>query len=259
MKCAFCGHDVGMFKGKKLSVGQICDECAKFLPEYIKIDEYSPISINRMMDWNRQYLKSYQKHFTETSCYGDLHIDDVHGLFAFYPQKYRKFPKNCSDIFNILLVEDYSFAMKTSHVSSQNKACGTAEFFCELNNLGIRIHKVLKPNVICHIEDVDSEHYRVVEPADLSLMRSTFAQTINNAAYKYNQKFRDDIASKESLDLFRSKCMFMVGDKYTKEEIIMQKKRLIRTFSNVEDGDVYLFMIRNAYNILKDNLEQVND
>ncbi len=259
MRCAICGNETGIFKGgKKLGIGYICEECQKYLPQYIKTEDYSSMAINRLINWNRQYLESYQKHFTETSCYGDLHVDDAHGLFAFYPQKYRKMPKDCTDIFNILLVSDYSFSMRASHVSNQNKACGTAEFVCELNNIGAKIHKVLKPSVVCHIENVDSEHYRVVEPADLSLMRSTFVQAINNAAYKYNQKFRDDIASKESLDLFRSKCMFMVGDSYTKEEIIMQKKRLLRTFSNIEDGEVYVFMIKNAYNILKDNLKEHN-
>lgn len=257
MKCIICGNETGFFSDRiKTDNGYICSECAKYLPQNVTIDNLSITALNRIINWNHQYLKSYQKHFMETSCYGDLHIDDVHGLFAIYPGKYKRIPFNCSDIFNILLVKDYSFAMKTSGVSNQNKAYGTAEFACELNNLGISFKKVIKPKIVCHTEEVDSEHYRVVEPSDLSLMRTTFMQAINNAAYKYNQKFREDIASKEALDVFRAKSLFMVGDNYTKEEIAMQKRRLLKAFKCVDDNETYIFTIKNAYNVLLGNMEE---
>lgn len=259
MGCCICNENIPMFKGKQYKFGSVCDECRRYMPTYIDISHYTLSQIEKIINWNKQYLDSYKSKFTETSHYKNLHLDDVHGLFAIYPSKYDEIPKDCNDIFNALLVKNFSFSVKNSAVSNENKAYSQVGFVCELNHIDITLNMVLASKVVSHIEHVDSGHYRVLEPADLSLMRSTFFQMLENATYKYNQRIRNDIVSKSTIDIFRAKSLFMVADSYSIEEIKTQKKRLLKVFSHIEDEDdkdKYSFIINDSYNTLKNALEE---
>ncbi len=260
--CIICNNNVSVWSGIKTAGGYLCKECATYIPDVIKksLEIYEDNNI-RMIIENSQSEKN--KQFEATASYGNLHIDEKHGLFA-VSEKINKdgtIP-NPANVFDCLEVQAIDIYCKDPSVNSNGSVSCKVEMMCELINPRISFKCTVKKNAKCNSRKIDATHLNWEEPGDMSMFRNMFNHMIDTAIRRLEREYQDNFLTPETISLFKAETLFMLHEGYDTEEVKSQWKRLIKTFHPDENQDDdgymkdYSTMINKYYHVLLDHLKQ---
>ena len=259
-ECIICGNAANLFHRKKTFDGFLCSTCMSHIPQVLKpsIRKYSLEQIREIIAWIDKYHSYYIKTFDETASYGDLHIDEYHGLFAICSKKQiidGKLPDTCYDIFSCLDLTDVGLATKNA-AANDNSVNVDIELMCEIDHPAISFKKIIKSNAKCIMKRLDSETVQYSEPESLSVFRNIFNQMLKSALEKYNYNVQNDFLTKQDVEIFAAKSLFMLDEVFSKEELKQQRNRMLKVFhpdeANGESSEMatYTKRINDAYKLL---------
>ena len=100
-ECIICKQDAGMF-AKKAYNGCVCKACRQYLPMHIDLKSCDADYLIRLVE----QAKEKAKIFSNTSSYGTMYLDSVHGMFCFSKNEKNGEPTDLGDIFSIAELKD---------------------------------------------------------------------------------------------------------------------------------------------------------
>lgn len=250
--CSICGASLRVWKQGKLEDGVICQECMQKLPSIIidRLATYPVGKIKRFIDYesNPKFKK-----FSATASYGKLHLDEYNGLFAVCDKlDAENFPKENGCIFYILDLSRAELFCTNPTVGSGERVFADTIFQCSLRNPDVDFYITLKKQTLCSSRRIDNLHVDWNEPGDFSMFRNIFNQMFTNEQTKLKRAYSNNFLSKQQIEVFEAKCLFMVDDVFTEKELLTQRNVLTRAFveSQVARSDYFIRRIENAYQIL---------
>ncbi len=242
----------------KCQNGNVCKTCLGKLPEVIKysLKEYRGAQLREIL--TDASLKKNAEIFNETCSYGLLHIDENHGLFCITNGKNLecgKVKKDSLDVFDSIYVSDLGLSIKTQDVT-ENAIYVSVNMLCILESPKISINLPIKNKAACKAirTDVNTLTYR--EPAELTLIRNIFIQMRLRKIQRYNEEYSKHFISKKTMEEFTARCLMMLPEDYTQEELKKQRNRLLKVYhpdeNNIDENmEKYTQMINDAYRKLK--------
>jgi len=265
-----------MFSGKKLSNGNgICNQCFSKLSEIAKdnISHLTEYDVKENYLYVEEISNHYKKIFIETAYYGDLHIDEINGLFAFCKKsaidRNGKIVKDIKDIYHCLNLSNISITIiPNKRKSNRNQICGTVKLIGVLEKPQLNINRIIKDNAFCKLYEVDDEHLGWSEPNDLIFFKNMFNKMIDISYKKYEkleeEKYKDnvqhEIAKNEDIEYIKAKAVFMLdGNDFSKEDIRRQRNLLLKTFhpdESIHSSSKYAQEINRYYQILLNKVEE---
>jgi hypothetical protein len=257
MNCIICGESVGL-SGTKLKNGKICKTCTSKLPSLML--DGAPYLQEHTMRHAITYVGEKLEKFDATASYGQLHIDEIHGLFAISDglTKTDK-PKSGNNVFSIYDLTEIGLYC-TSPRTDRGNVLVDVEFKCVINSPRIAFKKIIKKGVHCKIKRVDSQHVEWEEPADMSMFRTLFNQMLTSALERINTMLCGKTV--HQCELEHAKAVMMVPDNYTKEDLKKSRRLLMKVYhpDRARDDDVTREsqIINNAYDLLNAELERMD-
>ena len=259
MNCLVCGNHVSSFSGTKLQNGRLCKECSDKCPSlFLKGNQYlQEFTLKNAM----QYIEENRACFCATASYGELHIDELHGLFCIAKSldKDGK-PKQGNNIFSIYNLSEVGLTCTSPRVD-HNNVIVDIEFRCTLDNLRLPIAELVKRSVRCHTKRVDSKNVTWDEPNDLIMFKTLFNHMLEGAWQSVNERLCGKLIEDEKLQ--KAKILFMIedNDDYTLSDL----KRTRRMMMKIYHPDVAEYnvtreakIINDAYDVLKRDLNERN-
>ncbi len=246
--CTICNSQLSSFGKKRIQNGFICKSCYQKIPEVFHkgIEQYSDLRLKTILDYEED-MKS--RKFDVSASYGDLALDELHGLFAIKARVGY-------DIFNAIDIKEIGLLCTDISANNNDVVKCNVEFRCLLEYPKVEIKEIIKRNVICKSKRTDKTHIEYQLPGDLEVFKIIFNQTINNAVSKYvNKEIGDESITKHDLEIIKAKALFMIDDYYDEEMLKSQRDKLLKTFHPDNFGDdYYTTRIIKAYEFL---LEEV--
>ncbi len=255
--CVICGKPAALLDKQCLS-GTVCKNCMSKLPEIItyKLKDYRAETLRALLiDEN---LKENAAIFSETASFGDLHIDENHGLFCICNNKKMKRGKvdpGYRGVFDSVYVSDFGISLKPYDAQEAAVYC-CVNFYCVIDRPKISFNAPIKNKAGCMAHRVDKEHITYKEPGDLTLIKNIFYEMRLKKIKRFNDEFAHHFLSKESIDRFVAQNIMMLSDDYTRDELKKQRNRLLKVYhpdeSKLDENmEFYTQKINNAYNLLR--------
>jgi hypothetical protein len=242
--CSICNNT--SFRGKSTKTGDfVCHDCMKKIPKIIQNSVLNSIDTVKAAIEYHQYYNDFEY----TSSYGELYLDELHGLF-----------KIEDAIFNIMHLSDVAFSCKNTKVNSASNVTTDIEFTCEITypqqrTTIVRFKKMIKTSAKCVIEKSDPEYISWDPPGAFMIFRQMFFQAYDTAFDRYERKQRT--LNLEDYDLAAAKILFMLTDNQSYDKNVLRSRRnnLLKAFHPDNDGDTEASEIINkAYEILLNTL-----
>lgn len=257
-KCIKCGNETSGLSGVSLNDGSmICNNCFARVPKYFKEYALSNWKSNDFDDFLKYLDYSNDKLlpiFEHTGSYGDLYIDENHGLFY---ASHKIFGAGKPEIdqpifeFKDLKAIDFNFEPeKLKEGIFGAKVKGNVYFVYEMGNINIAESTIIQYDESARAEqNFFKTKITYGLPEDLQNFEMKFVATY--------LKFKPvDISSNqgnnevtEALNIF----MFDSLDELTQDKLKEQRNRLIKAFHPDENGEIdskYAAKINNAFKIL---------
>ncbi len=238
MKCVICNSEIksGLLdKPKQCADGSVCNDCYKHFPSLLRIKE---MPYFRCKDWI-SYEKENKEQFTETSSFGLLHLDELHGLFQIESKQ--------TDIYKITDLKSVALTLKKP-IQEGNQMYADILFSFELKNHPFSI-VIKKKDKLQAKPEGKVIHFS--ESYSLSVFRNVFQQAVENQ-YSSIRKMLNEFSRKDLGELEKAKALFMVDDEIDTEEIKKVRNVLIKAFhpDNSSLDSRYSEKINHAYSIL---------
>ena len=257
MNCLLCSSPIPALSGTKLKNGRLCKSCASKLPSLML--EGAPYLQEGSLNHAINYVAENMEKFSATASYGELHIDEVHGLFSISSQLTKDDkPKSGNNVFSIYQLSEVGLTC-TSPRADHNNVLVDIEFTCRLEDPYLFIKKVIKKGVRCHTKRVDSQHVSWDEPNDLAMFKTLFNQMLSCAWEKVNQTLCGKTVYEFELE--KARAIFMLPKDYTSEDLKKARRLMMKVYhpdKSGEDVTREAQIINNAYNLLKSHLEKAD-
>ena len=249
--CKICHSTIRTWKQTQISDGIICKTCLNRIPQctHSSIRNMTANEIKRLIQYEENPL--FQK-FSVTASYGTLHIDEMNGLFIVSEKSnIHGTPVEKTNLFHVLDISNAGIYCIKPRIFKRQVVVDVV-FECELNALNIHIKETIRQQIICQQKRIDDNHVSWDEPGDLSMFRNMFNQMLKNEDIKFRKKYESSFVSKEALDIMKAKCLFMLEDDFSKEELRKQRDAYMKLFHPdiSTNSHVYAQKINEAYSIL---------
>lgn len=232
-QCALCGRPVNLISRAKILDGDICGKCLAKLPKVFSAGSLNNLNtedIRNILFYNTEINKM---DFEVTASYGKLHIDESKGIFFISDKIAENKPNDLTSVFYVLDLEEASIYVNNPKVQKDNSVKVDAELSCvfsgRLNHLAFKAK--IDSGVKCYSKKIDKTHLDWFEPSDLSVFRNMFNQMIQNEQNKI-QKQLNGYITREDVDRYKAKSVFLLGPEYTKEELDCKKEKLLKAFAD---------------------------
>jgi hypothetical protein len=255
MNCLVCGEPAG-FSSVKLKNGKLCKKCAAKLPSLMI--ENTPYFQEYTLRHAMEYIEGTMKKFDATASYGSLHIDSIHGLFAYGENlDSNGKPKTGNNVFSIYDLDEIALFC-TNPRSDHGSVFVDVEFRCTIKDPFIAFSKIVKRKVRCDTKRVDSQHVEWEEPKDMVMFRTLFNQMLSGAFEKINAMLCGKTV--HELELDHARAVLMVTESYTKEDLKKARRLLMKVYhpdkALEENVTREAQIINSAYNLLNAELEK---
>lgn len=249
-QCILCESEISIISQKKILNGFICKGCYDKLPKSIK---------NNLIKYHSDNLKTIsnymdnlnKKIFFPTASFGNLHIDEIHGLFAIEENLKENFnPQELTDIFYCLNLKEVGLNATNVAVDKSNSVICDFELHCWFEYPECSFTVPVKKKAKC-ISKRSGKDISYELPGDYFIFLNLFNQMLDNARKKYEEQNKSKFISKSNFDKFKAETLFMLSDGYDINEIQKQVEILKSAF---RDFPNYLSIIEQAYYILFDSL-----
>lgn len=252
-ECSVCGNSISVWKQVKFMDGALCPECQHKIPQFFKkqMGNMTLTSIKHLMEYEE---KEFLKNFQVTASYGMLHIDEMHGLFCITDKLEGDKPaKDDPCVFYVLDLGEVGLFCVDAKANRKNVLVNV-KMQCKFPALALDFGVLIKEKVPCNFKQVTATQVEYNEPGDFSMFRNMFNQMWKNENFKLKQKYEHNFLSKQEIDIFKARCLFMLEESFTKEELKKQRNTLIKAYHSDVSGDsrdFYTRKINEAYRLLQ--------
>ena len=255
-RCSLCHKELSGFAGMRIKDGLICKECKAQLP--VSITQPQLYDSRTLQSIINMVQDATLRQFEATASYGNLHVDELHGLFAISDKlDSNSYPVNTNDIFNVLMLQDIALYCTNPAVSSKNRVVCDVEFQCTFATPPFHIKLSVKKKIPCRQIPVDQTHVNWDEPGDLLMFKSIFNQMIKTAREKYTEQYQQQLLKPGDIARFKAETLFMLPDGYTMKDIDQQWNTLSAAFrADIGRNHECLHVINEAYHVLRECCKQ---
>lgn len=248
MKCYVCESTVG-FGAKKIKGGKICKGCLLRLPSIILNNS------NVISEYNLRYAINYvqenKKKFCATASYGQLHIDEIHGMFCVAKSldKDGK-PKSGNNVFSVNQLTEVGLTCTSPHVD-HNQVIVNVEFTFSLSDPYISNKAIIKYSARCQTKRVDNEHLSWSEPNDLLMFKTMFNQMLSREMEKVNAMLCGKTL--HEFEIEKARAIFMLEKDFTNDDLKKARRLMMKVYHPDSGKDVTREsqIINDAFNLLK--------
>jgi hypothetical protein len=178
--CCICDRPIKQVVGlRKCDDGLICNDCYNYFPSVAIIKDYRSHTIRSIVNYEKQCAKD----FVCTSHIGNIYIDEMHNLIAYS----KKASKDLTEPCNIFKITD----LKSIEISVTEPRVNGKMLYCDMlltvsvEKFPIAFQKVLKKNLVCNYQRVDSQRVTYEMPSEYiatkTLVNKLIHQCCNNA------------------------------------------------------------------------------
>lgn len=253
MECLFCGRNVNWISGTSVHGGKLCKSCSGKLPALL---------LKRGWDLQEYTLKNAMQkttdnleRFSATASFGELHIDEIHGLFCIARSLTSAGkPVQGNNVFSIYDLTEVGLTC-TSPRESNNMVYVDVEFKCSLADPAFSFTETIKRHCRCKSKRVDNKNVVWDAPSDLMMFQALFNQMVSGVWEKVN----DILCGKAVLDfeLDKARTLFMLPEGYIRDDLMLAYSRLEKVYGNLADGDGReMDIINKYYYLLQSQIEQ---
>lgn len=261
MNCCICNKEINILNSKKSNNNHICNECYNHLPQLIKekINNYMPYELNSYIEYDKLYHNDLIDIFTKTCSFGEVILDEHHGLIAFCKNiKNDKLPDTCHDIYKVLEIEDFDLAMKNPSIY-HNSVIADIEMSIVFHNPDIKITKVVKHHEKCEAIRTNKGYDYSIPPI-LSIFLGMIDKARERAYKKECNNLYEFFDLKNRKEYELAKATLMVDDYYDEQILKEQRNKLLKIYHPDENIDEsiclkYSQKINEAYKVLKKKLK----
>lgn len=250
MNCSICGKQVKFNKKKNCYDGVVCGDCLDKASELF-IKQSKDLSVSEV-ELAISYAQKNMEQFSETSSYGDLHIDESHGLFAICKHLDANGKPTGNNVFSIYDLSSVSLCCKTPFVNKE-QVYSDIEFSCFLENIRLSIKKTIKKRVKCTSKRVNPKEIQWGYPSDMEMFRTMFNYMLSGAS----QKINDILCGKTvyQYEVERAEALFMLPAGYDKKDLDRARALLLKVYSTDENNcQREVDIIKKSYQLLLTNL-----
>lgn len=256
MDCLICSSPIPALSGAKLKNGKLCKSCASKLPSLML--EGAPYLQEGSLNHAIRYVAENMEKFSATASFGELHIDEIHGLFAISNSGLTPDdkPKSGNNVFSIYNLSEVGITC-TSPRADHNNVLVDVEFTCRLEDPYISIKKTIKKGIRCHTKRVDSQHVSWDEPNDLAMFKTLFNQMLSCAWEKVNQTLCGKTVYEFELE--KARAIFMLPKDYTSEDLKKARRLMMKVYHPDKAGEDVTReaqIINEAYDLLRSDMER---
>lgn len=249
--CALCEKPLSSLSQKRISDGYICKNCFDLLPKSMRnnITKYNSSNLTTILDYNKNLDISM---FSPTASFGNLHIDEIHGLFAISEKLDNEgMPVDKTDIFHCLDLREVGLTPTNPVADKTGKVFCDVELHCWFNKPDLSFTIPIKKKVNCPSKRVDKSHLEWDYPGDLIMFMKMFNQMLQNAQDKYMKQYVEQFPDRHSVEIFKAQSLFMLADGYDIDILNSQRDRLMKAFHDIPECSK---IIDDSYNLLLDTL-----
>lgn len=254
-ECVVCKKDAGMF-AKKTYNGYVCKNCRQLLPMNIDLKSCDADYLIGLA----KKAKEKSRKFSNTSSYGTMYLDSVHGMFCFSKNSKNGEPTDLGDIFFVTELKEtgiYCSDIKNIGTKSNKVVCNIK---VKVITNDIATEYIIVENEPCEFVQKD-KMLDVTEPKKLTMFRSLFYQMIDETRFQILKKL-DDIQKLLEMEKKTEKekdiewargILFLNNEESSQGDIKKQQKKMMRMFHpdiHPELGNDYAQKINKAAEIL---------
>ena len=240
MNCFVCGEPIKALTGTKLKHGMLCKDCANYVPSIlIKKDPYvQEYTLKHIIEKTKEHLEE----FYATSSFGDLHIDEIHGLFAISKglDEHGK-PKGGSNIFSVYDLTEVGLTC-TSPRADHTVVKVDAEFSCTLENPFLSFKEIVKRGCNCQTK-IKGQNLAYDEPHDMQMFKVLFNQLLTGTWEKVNAVLCGKTVY--AFELEKARAVFMLPADYTLDDLNAAYRKMKTVYG--EDPDSREMSLLNKY------------
>ena len=225
MACLLCGTEMSTFSSVSIANGRICKDCASKVPEIV-MENAKGLYDTELKIFMEDADEKYEE-FSVTSSLGDLHIDELHGLFAIAKKlDANGKPKN-RNIFSIYELEEVGIYCKSPKVNN-HIVFVDIEFTFTLTKPTFSKKVIVERNARCKTKKSDATHVTWEEPESLNMFKTLF----NNMLEGGLQKMQTLLCSKtvEAYELDKARALFMLSEDYEMEDLNRAKRLMLQVY-----------------------------
>lgn len=269
--CCICNQQIKQILGvQKCDDGLICNECAKFFPSVALIKDYRCHTIRSIV----AYEKECAKEFVCTSHIGKIYIDELHNLVS-YSEKGKKEPDELCNIFRITDLKDIEVSVTEPKVNGKGLYCDML-LTISVSKFPIFFQKVLKRNLVCNYQRVDSKRVTYEMPSEYVATKTLVNKLIYQCCNKAKSELEmlkelrimkekeierikaleeTDIRKSGGIDKLKAEAMLFLDENYTDEDIKKNYKQLARAMhpDTSRLPEHYMQKLNNAYSAILKN------
>ena len=252
MECLLCNTQVSALSSVKMHNGRLCKSCAAQLPSIV-VDNYpylQPNTLKHIID----LTEDNYKRFSATASYGELHIDEIGGLFAIAKSvdKDGK-PVKSRNIFSIYRLSEVGLYC-TSPKADGGNVILDVEFSFKLEDPDIKYKQVIKKSTKCAAKRVDQNHVTWEEPNDLAMFRNLFNQMLSGMHDNVNRMLHGKTLYQ--FDIEKNRALFMLTEDYDMEDLDAAFHKMMAVWQPEGVGETpESVIIKKAYYALISELE----
>ena len=255
MNCLVCGEQVPAIGGTKLHNGKICKTCTSQLPSMLL--KGSPYLQEYALKNAMEITKKNMDIFSATASFGELHIDEMHYMFAIAQSlDSNGKPKTGNNVFSVYDLQDVGLFCNSPR-SDHGSVLVDVEFRCMIESLRLPISTTVKKSAKCVSKRVDSKHVEWDEPNDMAMFRSMFNRMLKTASERFDNYLRSKTVYAFELDKARS--IFMLPEDYTSDDVKRARRLMFKVYhpdtNSDDDTTRESQIINNAYLLLMQDLE----
>ena len=256
MNCLVCGEPVAAMTGTKLQNGRICKKCTAQLPTLLikgtpYLQEYA---LRNAMNATTRNMER----FNATASFGELHIDEMHGLFCIAQALDSSGkPKTGSNVFSMYDLTDIGLFCKSPRVVN-NGVVVDVEFRCQLESLRLPISVIVKKNCKCSTKRVDAKNVEWEEPNDMAMFRTLFNRMLSGVCEKVCEVLCGKTV--HAFELEKARAIFMLPKDYNLEDLKKARRLMMKVYhpDKAEDDVTREAQIINeSYDLLRAELEYI--
>ena len=232
MACLLCDNELTTFSSVNIGNGKICKSCLSKLPALIAEN------VKSMYDSELQIILASMpdkyEMFSATSSFGDLHIDELHGLFAIAKKlDVDGKPKN-NNIFSIYELSEVGIYCK-SPKANNHIVCVDVEFSFSLESPSFTKKIIVDRNVKCKTQRADASHVTWEEPETLKMFRTLFTNMLEGGL----QRMQNLLCSKTvaAYEIDKARALFMLTEDFEMEDLNRAKRKMLAVYQS-DDGSI---------------------
>ena len=252
MECLVCNKQISALSSVKMHNGRLCKMCAAQIPSLVV--ERAPYLETDTLKHIMDLTKDNYERFSATASYGELHIDEIGGLFAIAKSldKDGK-PKDSRNIFSIYRMSEVGLYC-TSPKADNGNVILDIEFSCKLEDPKVEFKHIVKKAAKCAAKRVDQNHVTWEEPNDLAMFRNLFNQMLSGMHENVNRMLHGKTLYQ--FDIEKNRALFMLSEDYTMDELTAAFHKMMEVWQ--PDGEAETaesVILKKAYYALVAELE----